>query len=449
MIKLKKIGACYMETKMPETLYRGVVIQYPALKDFHFFGVDFTPVEKAITEGQNIREDGNEVGIYMSDNQSMVYSAYGNVHSSGTPLSYTIRVGHHQAIIGIPDIGICYKIKTQGLNVKKPFVSNVLMGHYNNGFQGDEYIADFIPKENITITRIQIGEDYLHEEEFVDVSDVEKAEAQTKQIIEERKRNLLELLKVLEKMHPLKRKMLNEPEQRILRHIFGKNGVKWQNQSNINLSDANGIITRLLFDYYHDNPDEIDFKRFTYLEQLSTRLAKTSNPNSIESLLELLEQDILQNQSDKECFIKRRKEEGEPIMTTGFDFKEKMFSSIQSRIAGLQKEQRERKEQEEKNKKNSVLKKIEQMLQMRITPTKGYMVDPEKFHGVPYSILKTTQELDQEEAEIIKEINRRYLSGALDLGTANIMKQIIVGEYEKMKQNSIQPQEFSETPKAK
>lgn len=449
MIKLKKIGACYMETKIPETLYRGVVIQYPALKDFHFFGVDFTPVEKAITEGQNIREDGNEVGIYMSDNQSMVYSAYGNVHGSGTPLSYTIRVGHHQAIIGIPDIGICYKIKTQGLNIKKPFVSNVLMGHYNNGFQGDEYIADFIPKENITVTRIQIGEDYLHEEEFVDVSDVEKAEAETKRILEERKRNLQELLKALEKMTPLQRKGLGEQEQITLRHIFGKNGVRWKREKEINLDSANGILTRLRFDYYHNSPEKIDLKKLIYLNQLNARLAKTDNPDSIDTLLELIEQDILQNKNKREQFIKRKTEEGEPLITAGFDTKEEMFSDIQSKIAGLQKEQNERKEQEEKNKKNSVLKKIEQMLQKRITPTKGYMVDPKKFHGVPYSILKTTQELDQEETEIIKEINRRYLSGAIDLGTANIMKQIIVEEYEKMKQNSIQPQEFSETPKAK
>ncbi len=438
-----------METKIPETLYRGVVIKYPKLKDFHFFGVDFTSVEKTISDTQNKRTDGNEVGIYMSDNQSMVYSAYGNVHNSGTSLSNTIRVGLYQTIIGVPDVGICYEIKTQGLNIKKPFVSSALMGHYNNGFQGDEYIADFIPQENITVTRIQIGSDYLHDEEFIDVSDIALAEMKTKQIIEERKRHLQALLSVLEKMHPKKRKLLSEPDQRIFRCIFGKNGVRWIQKNDINLTDAAGIITRLLFDYYHNNIVEIDFKNLIYLDQLRNRLAKTDNPNSTDSLLGLIEQDILRNQNSKENFIKRKQEEGKPVNTSSFDSKDEMLSSMQRKIESLQKEQSERKVQEEKKKKNAVLIKIEQMLQIRITPTKGYMFDPKRFNGVPYSILKTAQELEQEEAEIIKEINRRYLSGAIDLGTANIMKKVIIEEFESMKQNSIQPEEFTEPPKAK
>lgn len=447
----EKVGVS-METKIPEFLYRGVVIDYSTLKDFHFFGVDLSPFEKGTADNPNKRQDGNEVGIYMSDNPIMVNNAYGNAHSTGTSLSNTIRVGYQQDKIGMADIGICYQIKTQGLAIRKPFVSNTLMGHYNNGFAGDEYITDFIPKENVTVTRIQIGEDYLHDEEFVNISDIEKADIETKRIMEERKRNLQELLKSLEKMTPLQRKVLGEQEQITLRHIFGKNGVKWKQAKEISLDSANGILTRLRFDYYHNSPEKIDFKNLNYLNQLSKRLLNQEFPDSIDSLLELIEQDIIQNEGKKEQFIKRRMEEGEPVITTSFDAKEEMFSRFHSQIKDLQKEQKKNKEQKKEEQKSNTLRKIEMMLQIQITPTKGYMVDPQKFNGVPYSILKTTQELEQEQEEIIKRINSLYLNGTIDLGTADMMKKIIIEEYEGMKQistNSISSGEFAEAPKSK
>ena len=66
--------------QIPKTLYRGYNIKYKKLPNFHLSGVDlkvnYAPI---INEnGEKTVTDGNEYGVYMSDNLDMVKSAYGN-----------------------------------------------------------------------------------------------------------------------------------------------------------------------------------------------------------------------------------------------------------------------------------------------------------------------------------------------------------------------------------
>ena len=76
-----------MENK-PSVLYRGIKVNYNNLQNFEFSGVDLKVNYKPIIDqyGRKIVTDGNEYGVYMSDNLSMVTSAYGNLHHDGIPI---------------------------------------------------------------------------------------------------------------------------------------------------------------------------------------------------------------------------------------------------------------------------------------------------------------------------------------------------------------------------
>ena len=76
-----------MENDRPEYLYRGMCIKYEDLKNFTFSGIDMElPYEPYIdSQGNKTVHDGNEYGIYMSDNPKVAKSVYGNAsHKKGT-----------------------------------------------------------------------------------------------------------------------------------------------------------------------------------------------------------------------------------------------------------------------------------------------------------------------------------------------------------------------------
>lgn len=447
-----------MDTKIPATLYRGIVINYDKLQNFKFYGEDLVPYGEPIIDenGRKLIGDGNEFGIYMTDNQSMVYAAYGCVHHGGTRISKDIRIGSLLEPICIPDIGIAYQIKTDGINVRFPWISSTLKGHYNNGFEGHEYITDRIPAENISVTRIQIGSDYLHKEEFINVTDIKKAQELTKRKLEERKSRLKEFLKMLSTLSPQKRRLLGEKEKILFCDIFGENGVKYLNLESIDTSNANNTLTYLLATIYHNDPNNLDMKKLLYIEQLKARLKKEKEPDSINTLLGLVQSDIQTNLERKLEFIERKQQQSEEVNTTGFDFKNLLFTEIQNTIISLRqkKENKDRTKLEEMRKK--VLKKIEQLLQIEISPFKGYIVDPNQFHGIPRIDYKTVSELTSEQGEIFQKIDALYIEGTVDLGTSAMMKRVILEEYEKMKKLALErEQKLSEenqnsnSPKAK
>lgn len=446
-----------MEKKIPETLYRGVVIQYDKLKDFKFYGVDLVPYGEPIIDenGRKLISDGNEFGIYMTDNPIMVSSAYGSVHGVGTCLSREIKIGRSSEFIAIPDVGICYAINTNGMSVREPWISSVLMGHYNNGFDGHEYITDKIPSQNITVTRIQIGSDYLHEEELIDVTDIQKAEETTKKKLEDRKKRLVEFLKFAETLPPQKRKFLGASEKRLFKDIYGENGVKYMKEDDIDLFHVEGILTQLLFTQYHNSPDNLDFQTLLYIEQLKDRLANSKNPNSINSLLELIQTDISSNLEKKAAFIKRKNEEGEIANTAMFETKNLLFTNLSRQITEIQKKKAQVATTKLELMHNDIIQKVEQMLQIQITPKK-YLVDPNVYGGTPQLCYKTVSELVQERGNIFQHIDSLNTNGEIDLGTANMMKRVIIEEYVKMEQVALNnEQEYatekqdSSSPKAK
>ena len=76
-----------MENK-PSVLYRGIKVDYNSLQNFKFFGVDlkvnYAPIINQY--GRKTVTDGNEYGVYMSDNLNKVTSAYGDLHHDGLPI---------------------------------------------------------------------------------------------------------------------------------------------------------------------------------------------------------------------------------------------------------------------------------------------------------------------------------------------------------------------------
>lgn len=98
-----------------------------------------------------------------------------------------------------------YQIDTDGLDIREPFISDTLQGHYNNGFQGKEWIADTVPADHYDLYRVRIGEDILHSSEDIDLRKTEDVSEQVQGELEARKKRLEVFADAMEKMSPVKR----------------------------------------------------------------------------------------------------------------------------------------------------------------------------------------------------------------------------------------------------
>ena len=166
-----------MENK-PNVLYKGLKINYNNLQDFEFFGIDLKVNYAPIIDqyGRKTVTDGNEYGVYMFNNLGMVECAYNDLHHEGIPIHNNLLINNER--IMIPSIAVIYQINTNGLDIRKPFISEQFKGQYNNGFQGDEWITDIVPASNYTLYRVRIGADVLHDAEDIDLSSVEDIKKQ-------------------------------------------------------------------------------------------------------------------------------------------------------------------------------------------------------------------------------------------------------------------------------
>ena len=128
--------------------------------------------------------DGNELGVYMSTNPAMVESAYaaGGYSIEGS----AIEVPRHNSangstnIIRLPMCGVVYEIDTADLAIRKPEITPALQGVHNNGFEGDEWIADKVPADNCTVKKLILSE-YANDRNRmeVDVSGLDDEKFQT------------------------------------------------------------------------------------------------------------------------------------------------------------------------------------------------------------------------------------------------------------------------------
>lgn len=314
-----------MENK-PSVLYRGLKVDYNSLQNFEFSGVDLKVNYAPIIDqyGRKTVTDGNEYGVYMSDNLSMVTSAYGDLHHDGIPIHNNLSIYNER--IMIPSIAVIYQINTDGLDVRKPFISDQLKGHYNNGFQGDEWIADIIPANNYALYRVRIGADILHDTEDIDLLRIKNISEQVKQKLEMRKYRLETFANAMERMSPMKRNVLGRDELIILKSIYGKNGLKYINEDSLLTSDVDGMLRYLVAKTFKQNESDIDFQTIRYINGLK------GQATNIDSIIEILKNDKIKNMQDKVVFEKRKKQEGVPYVTSKFDKQEKRLDGLISMV---------------------------------------------------------------------------------------------------------------------
>lgn len=314
-----------MENK-PSVLYRGIKVDYNSLQNFKFSGVDLKVNYAPIIDqyGRKTVTDGNEYGVYMSDNLSMVTSVYGDLHHDGLPIHNNLSI--YNTRIMIPSVAVIYQINTVGLDVRKPFISEQLKGHYNNGFQGDEWIADFVPANNYTLYRVRIGSDILHDAEDIDLSKKDNISELVKQKLEMRKYRLETFANAMERISPLKRNSFSRDELNILKFIYGKNGVKYINENNLITTEVEGMLNYLIAKIFKRNELDIDFQTIKYINGLRDKAT------DIDSIIEILRSDKIKNVQEKVAFETRKKQEEVSYVTSKFDKQEKRLDSLMSMV---------------------------------------------------------------------------------------------------------------------
>lgn len=312
-----------MESK-PSILYRGLKVDYRNLQNFEFSGVDLKVNYAPIIDqyGRKTVIDGNEYGVYMSDNLNMVTSAYGNLHHDGIPIHNNLLIFNKR--IMIPSVAVIYQINTVGLNVRKPFISDQLKGHYNNGFSGNEWIADVVPADNYQLYRVRIGADILHDEEDIDLLNGEDISGQVKLKLEMRKYRLETFANAMEKMPPMKRNAIGRDELNILKSIYGEIGLKYTDEDKLLTNNADGMLTYLVARIFKQNELDIDFQTIKYINSLKEQAT------SVDSIIEILKSDRVKNMQDKVAFVERKKQQGVSFVTSRFDKKEKMLDTLMS-----------------------------------------------------------------------------------------------------------------------
>ena len=135
-----------MEQK-PQTLYRAYRINPNDLEE-RIFSQTIVPMN-ASPEDSTKTTDGNELGVYMSTNQTMTEQAYA-ISGKNSRLE-TERYNSGRGFMNhleVPGLGVVLKIDTEGIEIREPEISDALKGHYNNGFEGREWIADEVPSTN-------------------------------------------------------------------------------------------------------------------------------------------------------------------------------------------------------------------------------------------------------------------------------------------------------------
>ncbi|MGI0134263.1 MAG: hypothetical protein ACREBW_04820 [Candidatus Micrarchaeaceae archaeon] len=164
----------------PDTLYRGIIM--PAHEvDEKLYTADLVPGTKKIApNGEAVVADGNEYGVYMTDNVDAAAGVHGAPkHGDKLPGSPAFSYhGDRRAHLDVPRVGVVYEISTKGLNVRPPKLQPQWSGgQYNSGWSGKEWLVeDKVPVSHHTMRQLTVGSDLLHPvKHFVVESDPEKA----------------------------------------------------------------------------------------------------------------------------------------------------------------------------------------------------------------------------------------------------------------------------------
>lgn len=312
-----------MSKSKPEKLYRGIVLNYKELKDGVISNIDmYPPYEPEINEdGRKVVGDGNEYGVYMSDNKTMVFDAYSNPDRRGTNIGGNIRVGTYDMPIEVPSVGIAYKIDTNGVDVRQPWIISQLSGVYNNGFEGDEWIADYIPSDKYHIIRARIGGDLLHDAEDLEVDEMTTIKEKLIEKVEERKIRLESFREDISSLNINQRRNLSRDKFGLLKLFYGENGAKYLEESQIDISTPDGMMKRLLKQAMLDSDGKIDTEILDLYTRIWGDFKRVKDTPNIEMLKCKFEESVEREKTTRSRFIERKRESGEEANTLTFDRK--------------------------------------------------------------------------------------------------------------------------------
>ncbi len=149
-----ELNASRNEVSRPEILYRSFTVSVPDLSVDMFEGPLIPGSEADPTTG--LMTDGNELGVYMTTNYLMAKTAYASSadhlecprYNSGRGITNTVD---------LPRCGVTVEVDTNGLDIRPPKISSQMQPVYNNGFAGDEWIADQVPRSNYRVKSLSLS----------------------------------------------------------------------------------------------------------------------------------------------------------------------------------------------------------------------------------------------------------------------------------------------------
>jgi hypothetical protein len=162
--------------KKPNVLWRAFTVN-PKMFSIENLSRPLFPGTSA-QDDPNRMIDGNERGVYISTNRTMVEAAYAHASRGLSVEAPKYNDGYSIATkIALPQCGIVVRIDTKELAIRKPKITSVLQGVYNNGFEGDEYIIDEVPSKNYQVVKLILSRWANDSEQFtVDVPDAKPGE---------------------------------------------------------------------------------------------------------------------------------------------------------------------------------------------------------------------------------------------------------------------------------
>lgn len=288
----------------PAFLYRGICLNTTQFFNMNIFG-DIKPASppKKNEQGQDIVQDGNEYGIYMTTSYNMAQGVYGNVHQNGT--IYSPEVVYNESAncykLCNPQIGVTYKVDTSNIKIKKPWIVGYLQGHYNNGYEGEEWITDAsnpppfnehrIPKESVTVTDIVIGYDMLNNKEKIDVANMtpEQIMLMVKNNLEKRTVGYDLFLEQVKKYPQNLRFIKIKPNMCTYKKLFNiKDGIAFHDYSNPNINNLTEVANYLMQKIYNKDRDNIDIESLKIIHKLS------NTSHSIENFITRANEQIIE-----------------------------------------------------------------------------------------------------------------------------------------------------------
>jgi len=285
------------EGLVPQKLYRGIRLSCDMIAS----GIKWHDVPLRVhyephidANGRKIVSDGNEYGVYMSDNilvADLAYSKVADITPSNLKnvvdkdLTLMFNMCSYNIHVALPEIGIIYEIDTTGLNVRKPWISMSLNAVYNNGFSGNEWIADEVPISNYRVKTIKVGADLLHDQQIIEVSDILSAEQELWKIMRIRRQHLKDFCEELRHLPQNKRDSITRTSLEVYKLIFGYMGVKYVDYSKLDLHSGQDYCKFLISEIYRKNPEEA-FEKLSYIHEMTNIIGKESTTDEVMSVFQ-------------------------------------------------------------------------------------------------------------------------------------------------------------------